>query len=76
MSSTGLDDHKLYKDVAAHIKRCCDEKYGGTWHCIVGQHFGSNVTHDAYTMINFYLDKLAFLIFKSGPPEKEKEESS
>ena len=51
----------------------CDEKYGGTWHCIAGLHFGSNITHDAYTRMNFYLDKLAFLVFKNGPPEKVEE---
>eukprot|EP01010_Urceolus_cornutus_P002212 NODE_2820_length_464_cov_198.231325_g2225_i0.p1 GENE.NODE_2820_length_464_cov_198.231325_g2225_i0~~NODE_2820_length_464_cov_198.231325_g2225_i0.p1 ORF type:complete len:118 (-),score=33.54 NODE_2820_length_464_cov_198.231325_g2225_i0:51-404(-) len=66
----GLDKQKLHKDVAAHVKRKLDEKHGGTWHCIAGSHFGSNVTHDAKTMINFYLDKVAFLIFRNGPPEK------
>eukprot|EP00999_Lentomonas_sp_LEN2_P001434 NODE_2474_length_564_cov_36.672769_g2424_i0.p1 GENE.NODE_2474_length_564_cov_36.672769_g2424_i0~~NODE_2474_length_564_cov_36.672769_g2424_i0.p1 ORF type:complete len:119 (-),score=25.93 NODE_2474_length_564_cov_36.672769_g2424_i0:124-480(-) len=66
----GLDNHKLHKDVAAHVKRQFDEKYKGTWHCIVGVHFGSNITHDANCMINFYLDKIAFLMFKNGPPEK------
>eukprot|EP00667_Euglena_gracilis_P028026 EG_transcript_35304 len=70
-----LDSQKLQKDQAAYIKRKCDEKYGGTWHCIVGQHFGSNVNHDAYTIINFYLDKTAFLVFRSGPPEKPKEDA-
>eukprot|EP00998_Keelungia_sp_KM082_P011601 NODE_7875_length_573_cov_70.354260_g7852_i0.p2 GENE.NODE_7875_length_573_cov_70.354260_g7852_i0~~NODE_7875_length_573_cov_70.354260_g7852_i0.p2 ORF type:complete len:118 (-),score=28.41 NODE_7875_length_573_cov_70.354260_g7852_i0:55-408(-) len=70
-ANEGLDDHKLHKDVAAHIKRQMDEKYKGTWHCIVGFHFGSNLTHDAGAMINFFLDKIAFVVFKNGPPEKD-----
>eukprot|EP00906_Rhabdomonas_costata_P029287 RCo041349 len=69
-----LDEHKLHKDVAAYIKRLMDETYAGTWHCIVGVHFGGNVSHDANSMINFFLDKLGFLVFRSGPPEQVQDE--
>eukprot|EP00996_Jenningsia_fusiforme_P004758 NODE_5619_length_656_cov_23.917628_g5236_i0.p1 GENE.NODE_5619_length_656_cov_23.917628_g5236_i0~~NODE_5619_length_656_cov_23.917628_g5236_i0.p1 ORF type:complete len:121 (+),score=30.82 NODE_5619_length_656_cov_23.917628_g5236_i0:104-466(+) len=69
----GMDDHKFNKDIAAFVKRQCDEKYGGTWHCISGNHFGCNVTHDANTLVNFYIDKIAYLVFRSGPPEKSDE---
>ena len=37
----------IEKDVAAHIKKECDRKYGGTWHAVVGRSFGSFVTHGA-----------------------------
>ena len=33
------------KDMAAHVKRTADERYGPTWHVIVGRSFGSFVTH-------------------------------
>lgn len=39
---------------------------GGSWHCIVGQDFGSYVTHEAKHFIYFYVNKLGVLLFKSG----------
>lgn len=33
------------KDMAASVKRTLDERYGPTWHVIVGRSFGSYVTH-------------------------------
>jgi hypothetical protein len=34
-----------WKDCAEVLKKEMDEKEGGTWHCIVGTHFGSFVSH-------------------------------
>eukprot|EP01012_Entosiphon_sulcatum_P054332 TRINITY_DN7501_c0_g1_i2.p2 TRINITY_DN7501_c0_g1~~TRINITY_DN7501_c0_g1_i2.p2 ORF type:complete len:126 (-),score=44.20 TRINITY_DN7501_c0_g1_i2:301-678(-) len=70
-ANQALDDKpKLHKDIAQHIKKQLDENYKGTWHCIVGTHFGSNITHDALSIINFTVDTLSFLVFRNGPPEK------
>eukprot|EP00755_Sulcionema_specki_P004256 Sspe_Gene.4306::Locus_1416_Transcript_1_1_Confidence_1.000_Length_459::g.4306::m.4306/K10418/DYNLL; dynein light chain LC8-type len=55
----GLDDFKLSKDVARHVKQQLDEKKGGTWHVIVGSHFACNTTHDAGTLINVLVDTTA-----------------
>lgn len=41
------------KDMAAHIKRAADERYGPTWHVIVGRSFGSFVTHESKRFIYF-----------------------
>lgn len=30
----------VLKEVAKSMKEKCDEKFGGSWHCIVGGHFG------------------------------------
>ncbi|XP_052206494.1 uncharacterized protein LOC127810923 [Diospyros lotus] len=54
------------KDVAEHIKKEFDTKYGPTWHCIVGKNFGSYVTHETNHFVYFYLDSKAVLLFKSG----------
>ncbi|CAL8092877.1 unnamed protein product [Calicophoron daubneyi] len=62
----GLDKFQLEKDIAAHIKKEFDRKYNPTWHCIVGKHFGSYVTHETQNFIYFYLQDRAFLLFKSG----------
>jgi hypothetical protein len=50
------------------IKKEMDSRSGGgsSWHCIVGQDFGSYVTHEAKHFIYFYVNKLGVLLFKSG----------
>lgn len=62
-----------YKDVAAKLKRRLDTAYGGTWHVIVGKHFGANVTNDDDTLINIKVDGVYFLAMRSGPPERPKQ---
>lgn len=36
----------FYYEVAESIKKEVEQKYGGTWHCIVGRHFGSFVSYE------------------------------
>lgn len=59
-----------HKDSSQKIKLRLDKEKGGTWHVIVGSHFGGNVTNDANTLINFQLENTWYLVFRSGPPEK------
>ncbi|KAF9896950.1 Dynein light chain 1, cytoplasmic [Lobosporangium transversale] len=61
-----FEKYTVEKDIAAHIKKEFDKKYGATWHCIVGRNFGSYVTHETKHFIYFYLDQIAILLFKSG----------
>jgi hypothetical protein len=35
-----LEKYNIEKDIATHIKKEFDKKYGPTWHCIVGRNFG------------------------------------
>ena len=56
----------IEKDIAAYIKKELDKKHHPTWHVIVGNNFGSYVTHETKRFIYFYMGQLAFLIFKSG----------
>ena len=65
-----LDSVIAHKDVAHRIKVQLDKTKGGTWHVIIGSHFGGNVTNDASTLINFQIDTVWYLAFRSGPPEK------
>ena len=67
-----LDDSETqtHKEAAQRVKQRLDKEKGGTWHVIVGSHFGGNVTNDANTLINFQVDGAWFLVFRSGPPEK------
>ncbi|XP_011090996.1 dynein light chain 2, cytoplasmic isoform X3 [Sesamum indicum] len=55
--------HNVEKDVAEHIKKMFDKKYGPTWHCIVGKNFDlpSNFhffERLALQVINFPLPRL------------------
>jgi dynein light chain LC8-type len=40
-----LEKFSIEKDIASHVKREFDRKYGPTWHVVVGKNFGSYVTH-------------------------------
>ncbi|AIO02362.1 dynein light chain, putative [Leishmania panamensis] len=59
-----------YKDVAVKLKRRLDDTYGGTWHVIVGKHFGANITNDDNTLINMKINGVYFLAMRSGPPDR------
>ncbi|RNF05418.1 dynein light chain [Trypanosoma rangeli] len=59
-----------YKDIAIGLKKKLEEVEKGTWHVIVGTHFGANVTNDAETLVNVKIDEMHFLVFRSGPPER------
>ncbi|XP_038074158.1 dynein light chain LC6, flagellar outer arm-like [Patiria miniata] len=65
-ATLALDKFNVEKDIAAYIKKEFDKSYNPTWHCIVGKHFGSYVTHETKNFIYFYLGPLAVLLFKSG----------
>lgn len=54
------------KDIAAMIKKELDQRYGLTWHCIVGKNFGSYVTHETKHFIYFYIGPVAILVFKTA----------
>jgi len=58
--------HEHPRDIAHYIKKAMDSRVSPTWHCIVGQDFGSYVTHEARHFCYFYVGKLGVLLFKSG----------
>jgi len=45
IASAALEKYNIEKDIAAHIKKELDRRYGPTWHVVVGKNFGSYVTH-------------------------------
>ncbi|GAA5915005.1 hypothetical protein JCM8208_005028 [Rhodotorula glutinis] len=54
------------KDIAAHIKRDFDKRYGPTWHVVVGKNFGSYCTHETGNFLYWYMGNIAILLFKAG----------
>uniref|UniRef100_A0A060T294 Dynein light chain n=1 Tax=Blastobotrys adeninivorans TaxID=409370 RepID=A0A060T294_BLAAD len=61
-----VEKFTLEKDIAAMIKKDLDQRFGVTWHCIVGQNFGSFVTHETKHFIYFYVGNLAILAYKTA----------
>lgn len=66
IAQDAIDNYKIEKEIAAYVKKEMDQQYGPTWHVIVGESFGSYVTHEQGYFTYFYLGELAFLVFKSG----------
>lgn len=66
LALTALDRFELERDMAQFIKKEFDAKFQPSWHCIVGRHFGSFVTHDGSGFLYFYIEKTAILLFRSG----------
>ncbi|KAF3934135.1 hypothetical protein ABW20_dc0100654 [Dactylellina cionopaga] len=66
VSQKAMADFNIEKDIAQYIKREFDNKYGSTWHCIVGRNFGSFVTHETKHFIYFYIGHVAILLFKTA----------
>lgn len=48
-----LEKFTVEKDMAGHVKRTLDHKFGPTWHAVVGQRYGSYVTHETKHFIYF-----------------------
>eukprot|EP00831_Metopus_contortus_P009243 TRINITY_DN13563_c0_g3_i2.p1 TRINITY_DN13563_c0_g3~~TRINITY_DN13563_c0_g3_i2.p1 ORF type:complete len:106 (-),score=31.13 TRINITY_DN13563_c0_g3_i2:191-508(-) len=58
------EENRYHKDLARFVKEKLDKELGGTWHVIVGTHFGAQITNESHKMIFFRLEHLCFLIFK------------
>ena len=57
---------KQDREVSAIIKRLCDEKYGPTWQCIVGEDFKASFTHETKHFMFIASGKQNVLVWKSG----------
>lgn len=66
VAQAALEKHTVERDVAAHIKKEFDRKFGPTWHCVCGRNFGSYISHESHKFIYFYQNQIAILLYKSG----------
>lgn len=57
-----------FRQIAMDIKKDFDKRYKPTWHCIVGDNFGSFLTHESKTFIFFEINSTSVLLFKSEKP--------
>ena len=63
------DPSDSYLKIAEEVKKEFDHKYKKAWHCIVGENFGSFVTHESKTFIFFSIANISILLFKTARPE-------
>ncbi|KAL7411455.1 dynein light chain type 1-domain-containing protein [Mrakia frigida] len=66
VASAALEKYNIEKDIAMHLKKEFDRRYGGCWNCVVGKNYGSFVTHETKHFIYFYLGQIAILLWKSS----------
>ena len=48
------------------IKEGLDERFKGSWMCVVGKDFGSFVTYESHSIMLFWINHIGFLIWKFG----------
>mmetsp|Transcript_28249 Transcript_28249/g.67181 ORF Transcript_28249/g.67181 Transcript_28249/m.67181 type:complete len:90 (-) Transcript_28249:203-472(-) len=60
-----MDKHNLEKDIASDLKEQFETEYGPTWHCMVGRHFSSYVTHEKACYCYFYIGQMGVMLFKT-----------
>jgi dynein light chain LC8-type len=66
LAVVALGRFELERDMARFLKTEFDARYQPTWHCIVGQKFGSFLTGEAGGFLYFNVGKLAILLFRAG----------
>ena len=65
-SNSASSTQLVQKDIAARIKKKFDSTYpNSTWHCIVGNHFASSITHQTKYSIFFQCNQQKILLFKT-----------
>lgn len=65
-ASQAFERYDKEKNIAAYIKREFDQKFGPTWHCIVGRDFGSHVSPETKHFIYLYIRRVTILLFRIG----------
>jgi dynein light chain 4 len=54
-----------YEGAARQVKESMDKKFGPSWHCVIGEGFGFQVTYQMkHMMYLFYQGNVAVLLFK------------
>lgn len=64
-----LDQYDIDTDgaqVAEQFKKFMDSEYEPYWHVVCGRNFGCYAIHTAQRFLYFYVDNIAFLLYKSG----------
>mmetsp|Transcript_25766 Transcript_25766/g.59581 ORF Transcript_25766/g.59581 Transcript_25766/m.59581 type:complete len:88 (-) Transcript_25766:105-368(-) len=60
-----LEKFTSEKEIAAFLKAKFEEMYQPTWHCFIGRHFASYVTHEKGCYCYFYVGQMGVTLFKT-----------
>eukprot|EP00483_Globobulimina_turgida_P010149 UN10168 len=67
---SAIDKHQtnfevVQNECSKQIKETMDKRFGATWHCIIGENYGFEVTHEQENLLYlFYQGNIAVLLFK------------
>lgn len=65
-TQNAIEKYTVERDIATAIKRDMERKYKGVWQCCVGRNFGTFVTHETKSYINFQVGPLAVVLYRSS----------
>mmetsp|Transcript_21026 Transcript_21026/g.59700 ORF Transcript_21026/g.59700 Transcript_21026/m.59700 type:complete len:88 (+) Transcript_21026:60-323(+) len=60
-----IERYNSEREIATHMKKELEDTYGATWHCLVGRHFASYVTHEKSCYAYYYVGQMGVLVFKT-----------
>lgn len=66
VASLALETNHTDSSVSLYIKNFFDNKYGPTWHCIVGSDFKCFCSYESKYFIFFYIGKTAICLFRTS----------
>jgi dynein light chain 4 len=46
------------------IKATMDKKFGASWHCVIGEGFGFDITYQSKNMVYVYYGTIGILAYK------------
>ncbi len=61
----GFNSFRNQNEIAAYVKQKMDDMYQPTWQCIVGTRFGGSIANVKDKSVYFYINRTAFLLYKS-----------
>lgn len=56
---------KSNSEIANYVKKEFDRKHNADWHCIIGNSFGSFVSHESHHLIYVQIESTGYLLFKT-----------
>eukprot|EP01083_Nonionella_stella_P098522 277097_1 len=62
---SAADKHgKNFEVISRTVKETMDKKFGPSWHCIIGEGFGYEITHEQKHMLYMFYQTIAIVLFK------------
>uniref|UniRef100_A0A0M3IGX9 Dynein light chain n=1 Tax=Ascaris lumbricoides TaxID=6252 RepID=A0A0M3IGX9_ASCLU len=64
IADDAFSSHLNEVDLAERLKKSFDTIYEGLWHCAVGRHFESALTHRHGSFLHFHIGCLSVILFQ------------